>query len=335
MYECILPKEAPMITTYPKEANILSILLNYEKSYPWIMNNFIQLTCYNNQYLDYYDFYYRNCPLVDYQRINKNIILDISDGIIPFLISSIKKGYYIYLAVNTKYIPAYDYDHDIPHDLFLYGYNTGKEIFYISDNFVNGKYSNSICRFTELLNAINNFRKCDYQFRGFRDCIELLSYNFEERACFEEYRVKESMEDYLLCRPTKSWYVANEIWDKKETKMRTFGLDCYETIRNHINIAKQTGEFENGSRRAFYLMWEHKKIMLIRLKYMQENGLFSNAELIDEYAQIEKSSKICLFLMLKYTLKKDSSILEHIFTTYKGIEENEISIIHKLMKYIT
>ncbi len=39
----VLPVTYPMITTYTQHAHLLSILSNYECTYPWIFSNYIQL----------------------------------------------------------------------------------------------------------------------------------------------------------------------------------------------------------------------------------------------------------------------------------------------------
>ena len=83
------PKYIPLILAsiynILDHANALSILLNYKSAYPWLMNNFIQLTSYDDYYLDFCDFWYRNCPLLECQRIK--IILFYSNFLFIYNIS--------------------------------------------------------------------------------------------------------------------------------------------------------------------------------------------------------------------------------------------------------
>lgn len=331
MTTLILPKKDSFIKTYPKDANALSILLNYENTNDWLINCFIQITSYDNQYMDYYDFYYRNCPIIECQRIKIDLINKIHNNVISFIINSINNRYYPYLTINTKYIPAYKNQFDISHDLLVYGYDYNMQVFFISDNF-SGKYSNKTCYFKELENAIINVPKDDYWFQGFRGCIELLSYNEEKRTNFETYRIKESISDYINSQPTKNWFLNHAMWNKDETRNRVFGISCYNTIDNHLFKAKQIGKFIEGANQAFYLMWEHKYTMLTRLDYLKTRGINIDNYCIEQYSNIEQLANICLMLKLKFDLIRDPEILANIKINYTNIKNNEEIVLRKLLK---
>lgn len=111
----VLPMCAPFTTTYPIEANVVSIMLSRTESFPWLMNSFIQLVCVDNTFVGYYDFNYKNCPYIDYQRIKSDLV-SVNNSLIPFILDSISKGYYIDLLVNTKCIYAYkNFSRDYAH----------------------------------------------------------------------------------------------------------------------------------------------------------------------------------------------------------------------------
>ena len=69
--------------------------------------------------------------------------------------------------------------------------------FYIADNFANGVYRKGSCTRIELKQAVENLSEHEYWYNGYRGTIEMLSYNPEKRAVFEQYRIKESIQDYL------------------------------------------------------------------------------------------------------------------------------------------
>ncbi|BCJ94248.1 hypothetical protein acsn021_18170 [Anaerocolumna cellulosilytica] len=327
----ILPQAESFITTYPKDTNALSILLQHKEALGWLMNCFIQLTSYDNTYLDYYDFYYRNCPILDVQRIKKSIIGEKPEDVINFIIEAIEKKYYIYLLINTKYIPKYQSKKDWVHDLFVYGYNRKDELFYIADNFDHGKYGKATCTFQELEKAIRYFPQKDFAYQGFRNCIELLSYNKEPRARLEPYRINLSIEDYLESNPTRGWYVNNAMWDEEETRKRTFGITCYNTIYNHLEFAHNKGYFGQGSNQAFFLMWEHKKTMTMRLRHLRRLNLLKEEECISQYMKLEEQALIALSLKLKYTVKSDDRNLISIRSYYDTIKETEEKVLNKLL----
>lgn len=324
----ILPKKESFIRTYPKDANAISILLNYERSYAWLMNSFIQLTSYDDLYLDYYDFYYRNCPLIDYQRIKRDVI---GNDVIGFIVNALYSGYYISLAVNTKFIKAYQSNNDRTHDMFIYGYDKDEELFYISDCFVEGKYSDSICSFKELIEAVEN--NTDYWFEGYRDSLELLSYCEEERAELEIYRIKESINDYLMSRPTQCWYENDGMWNQNEKRKRTFGVDCYRTIWRHLEIAREYEGFSEGGQQAFYLMFEHKKVMLERLKYLNEKKSWISMSAVQEYEEkIVKEVQKSMMMKLKFDVSGRKHILQEIEKRYHKVIEEEIKVLNSIEK---
>lgn len=326
----ILEKQTPIITTYPKDANALSILLTEEKARPWIMNSFIQLTSYESQSLSYHDFYYRNCPLIEYQRIKKTNITAAGVTLIDFLINSINNGYYICLIVNVKYIKEYKTDQKDFHDMFIYGYDDTNKIFHISDNF-QGKYRDGICTFDEMLSAITNNVKEGYDYMDFRDCIELISYNPDDRAQLELYRIKESLTDFLYSSPTKNWYTMGLLWRDSENLLRTYGMDCYAAIEYHINSELNDYRWKL----VFHLMWEHKKMMCLRLKYLKKNYCFNELKnSISGYEEIESLARIALNLALKYSYTKNNSDLNEILKKYKVIQGNEKAVLQDTIQIL-
>ena len=85
--------------------------------------------------MDYYDFYYRNCILLSYQRIKAELAEQMEGGVTGFIKNALAKGYYVVLPVETQYISQYDFK--AVHDMMIYGYDA-VGIFDIADNFLRG-----------------------------------------------------------------------------------------------------------------------------------------------------------------------------------------------------
>lgn len=324
----VLPLKKSFTTTFAPHADAVGMLLNYPSGYPWLMNNFIQLTCWGNQYLDFYDFNHRDCPLLFCQKIKKEFLDCMGIGLIDFIGKALSKNYYIMLPVETKYISAYDFS-DI-HEMFIYGHVDMKQ-FYIADNFSRGKYATEICSEEELLLATNNMANFQTWKNGFNGSIELLSYQDEIRANFELYRVIESIQDYLSSSATRKWYVNYAMWNSSENANRCFGMQCYDGVFNNIHIAKIGGYFADSGHRALFLEWEHKKIMGLRLEWIKKTYYISD-EIILECNKLEEKSRIALNLKLKYDITKDKKILDRIEDIYKIIRENEENLLIRLLK---
>ncbi len=223
--EVKLPLEKPFITTLPKDANAVSILLTYEKSYPWLMNNFIQLTSWDNEYLDYFDFHYRDCPMLKYQRIMRDVVDKLGVQFDDFIKSMIDSGYYVIVPADTTKIAEYSFA--AIHDMLIYGY--GDDLFYIADVLKGGKYCTGECTTEELLQATAGMTDRSTWGRGFYGNLELLTVTKKSWAKLELKRIKQSLTDYLSSSPTGCWPTSIENWKEDEWDHRVYGiLDCFK-----------------------------------------------------------------------------------------------------------
>lgn len=323
-----LPLKESFTVTFPKDANAVSILLNYPRAYSWLMNCFIQLTCWGNQYLDYYDFYYRNCILLAYQRIKAELAEQMERGVTGFIKNTLAKGYYVVLPVETQYIGQYDFK--AVHDMMIYGYNDAG-FFDIADNFSGGKYRKAVCSAEELREAISRINDPDTWTGGFEGTIELLPYRDDDRANFELYRVIESLQDYLASRATSRWDVNLGIkWDLDEIKNRCFGMQCYDGIFQNIRIAKEQGGFAGSGHRALFLEQEHKRIMELRLAWMKERYPISD-DIIAKYHTIADWSCVAMRLKLKHDVTGDEKLLNRIEEYYKLIRDKEMGVLPEVI----
>ena len=106
------------------------------------------------------------------------------------------------------------------------------------------------------------------------------------------------------------------MWDSNETENRCFGMQCYNALFKHLEKAKE-GEDDTSSLRAFHLEYEHKKIMSLRLKWLNKNYGLNNSYLI-QYKKIEEMASIALML---YIIKRINEIYQHIVEKEKQILE--------------
>ncbi len=327
--EIKLPFQKPFTVTFAPYANAVSILLNYPAAYPWLMNCFIQLTCWGNQYLDYYDFNYRTCPILSLQRIRKGMVVQYSE-ITRFIADALEKGYYVFLPVNTRYIHEYDFENY--HELMVYGHRDA-QLFYIADNFRKGKYQKGICSAEELIQATKDMENPETWRNGFDGMLELVSYRVQDRATFELYRVLESMKDYLHSEPTKRWYIGYHMWDEAEMTNRCFGMQCYDAIHYSLRIAREIGCFEESGHRALFLESEHKQIMLRRLSWMKDKYPVDD-EIIQKYMDISEKARIAMLLKLKYDVRPEQCLLDRIGELYHEIQKEEEIALKRMVRLV-
>jgi len=338
MNDVKLPVNYPITVTYPVDANAAMIISNRKEYAPWLFNSLIQLVSKNSdEPISYFDFHYRNCPLLYLQRINKNLInVQDFDNLKTFLTDAIDNGYYIYLIVNRKYIKAYRKGGNSRHDMLIYGYNREKDLLYIADAFKNGTYGFETCTFKELFDAVNNLSKADNDYMRFNNSIELLSLKdlWENEYAVLADRIKKSITDYLECKPTKYWYTQQLSW-YHSTDRHLFGMDCYKLIYKELNNIIENRDITTTGWLSFNIMCEHKNIMLKRLKYMSDNGMLSDAQkVIDEYTTVAENALTCRNLIAKLMFSKDGTLVNLVFDKYKQLEEQERVITEKVLKNI-
>ncbi len=322
-----LPLQESFTVAFAPYAGAVSILLNHPEVYPWLMNCFIQLTCWGNQYLDYYDFNYRSCPVLSLQRIHKGMIIQHGE-ITQFIADALEKGYYVFLPVNTRYIHEYDFENY--HEMMVYGHKDA-QLFYIADNFKKGKYQKGICSAEELVQATREMEDPRTWRNGFDGMLELLSYKAQDRATFELYRVLESMKDYLYSEPTKRWYIGYHMWDEAEMANRCFGMQCYDAVYNGLRIAKETGHFEDSGHRALFLESEHKQIMLRRLLWMKDKYPMED-EIIQKYIAISEKARTAMMLKLKYDVRPEQHLADRIGELYQEIQKEEEMALKRMIR---
>jgi hypothetical protein len=327
----------PLLTSYPTHANPLSMLSCHPETESWIYNCFISLVSVDDNY-DYYDFFYKNCPFIETQRISKQILSAFDNDIISFIKWAIDNDNYAYLVADTQMIKAY-YKSSGLHDLWIYGYDDDNRVLHICDCFKFGTYSSSVCTYQELRNAVEPVTKNNSHL-FFRDNIELLSYIKPKESSpiyqhsFDLLRVKESLQDYVMGRPTQKWFINYYSIARENVNTNTcvFGMDCYVGIRNKLKYARANGHWAAFWRQAFYIIWEHKRVMLARMHYMQKNEVIDEIEpIINLYEKVEQSASIALNLAIKYSLTGKASIITDIATLYDEVERCEAESLTRLI----
>ncbi|AIQ51297.1 hypothetical protein [Paenibacillus sp. FSL R7-0331] len=337
-----LPMKYPALTCYPNHANLLSVISQNDRYTEWFLNNYVQLFVDKNDYkkkLLRLDFYTNNpfitCPFISHQHIHRNIIKRAYDDIVEFLIHSLEEGYYIYLIIDSYYISKYakyQVNHQV-HDLFIYGIDTERSIFYAADNFTNGKYSYEEIPLDQIRKAydqVENLKLSDWlegvKLIGYREANEFwaLSHTYK----FDLQNLLIELEEYLngsktpvrYANPYDQWYIyACEM---------AFGQDIFDVIIHFI-----TYEEDLFDKRPLFVLWEHKKVMLMRLRYLEEKN-YLTANFSDAYAKIEHSAYLLNKMYLKHFVggSRDIEALKRIAQKLEEMKQLEAALLRSLLQ---
>lgn len=204
------------------------------------------------------------------------------------------------------------------HQSFIYGYDNEKKEVFISDFFDGGKYERKTVSYNEINDSI---RGIDYHINLYKyeDC------NYEINLDL----MKLSIEDYISCRDSLKRF---EFSYPSYNKNVLYGLDCYNYIidvfcnEEHIDI------------RPFHILYDHKKMMKIRLDCLIKMNTFDNRkiELIREKndSMIDRSL-LLRNMVLKYNLKHSDDLLCKIKAECSSLQKCDYDLLSDLLCCIT
>lgn len=335
----ILPVSEPMITTYTQHAHLLSILTYYSMAHPWIYSNYIQLYINEDYIHNWGDFYFpfpyelrapETCKWIDFQKMNRSIVADKWETIIDFIIECIDSNNYIHTMINYFYIPVSDrYNQsNLNHDILIYGYDGDTKELYVSDFFQNGKYSNQKISFHDFSQAFSN-----YYLATNSDYLQKMIYLYRfNETCDYKFSIKNitnSFKVYLNSDVPEYW----DIYNNENKANIVFGRNVYTTLKNYAARIKLEEE-DHFDLRPFYMMYDHKKIMCLRLKYLMETGYFKSLdydEILLKANEIESDARNLVNLTIKYNYSKNIAVIDNINNMLEDIEKNEF---HNLKQFI-
>lgn len=334
----ILPICNPIITLYTKHAHILSIIGNYEEAYLWIFSNYIQLYMKRDYKDDRADFYFPfpyelgfadNCRWIQEQKINRNIIHEKWGTIINFIIDYINSNNYIHTMINYFYLSiSKNFNkNDFHHDILVYGYDLDEKVFYTSDFSNGGKYTNkkiSFSDFSEAFYGYNLSEEEDY----LHGMVRLYEFNKKYNYIFNIKNIINNIKEYLSGNAPEYWNIFN-YEDKEDT---FFGVKVFCALKEYIEKAHKNDQYIDI--RPVYMIYDHTKLMHLRMKYLIEKGYFRENNIII-FKEIEDCSKILVQLIIKYNLSKNNKLVDRIIKILNYIREKECSTLSQYVNDCT
>lgn len=113
--------------------------------------------------------------MIRFARIPREFIKD--SNIVNSLIQYIDDGNYLYCTCDVYYISCWKHHfqkNHFPHMALIYGYDRQEKVFYMGDNYLDGKYSLQKIPFLEVKVAIQSY--INEQILDQSEGIELLKY---------------------------------------------------------------------------------------------------------------------------------------------------------------
>ena len=337
----VLPISEPDVKAYAKHAHIFAILGAQSSLYRlWIYNYYVQLSVPEGSHqftLDYLiPSIFTFAPNLFVSRIERNIAVDVKQGILNFIKYQIERGYYIYTYLAVNRIAAYQYEQFHAHDPLIFGYDDEKEEIYFADTYQNGHYAVGVATYDEIVAAAGTENEWpEWGLTPWTLDVVCMKYK-DLGVCFEFNKEMyiQLLEDYLLKRNSYEIHWGVVGWRKGAKVKRIYGIGIYSYIREHISWAKR--EKKVIDTRGFFVILEHKKILEKTLVYLlgdewkkrfQEEG-----QLLDTV--IEKAT-IMLNLCIKYNYTLNSKKLDSINLYSQEIETKEKDFFNKVIQLLS
>jgi len=279
------PIESRLHITFP-----LAMILTSTQGLPWYHSTFIQLSSQldfktkqlNLCFMDIGCTWYTNCHWLESLSINPTSKWYNSLSVEEIIKIGIDENRYSITHVDEFYIAnkeSYQRRH-FRHVIFIYGYNDLDHSFETLGYNKNGIYGKSQISYKDFRRAYDANEKIEH----------IASIKIKSNNHFEiDFKlIKELCEDYLYSRNTSRRYRIYE----KPTSDVTYGLNVYKDVENYLSA------LEKGDRgidfRLLRVLWEHKRCMCQRLKYMIDHRLIKDKDMLNiyhGYGCLEKNGK--------------------------------------------
>ncbi len=331
-----LPVKYPVITSYTNHAHIVSILEAYDYTQDWLMSNYILIYCRKNLFNHCWgDFYFpmtynirspECCRYLLKQKLHPETITSMNIKIIDFLCRSIENHNYVHIMLDSFYIKGTFYYNSVHgyHDMLLYGFDKNSEIFYCADFLFSpsGSYTFAEISFEDLMHSYDN---CDPDSPNnyLYGLIYLYKLTDKDRASyvFDFQNIIHSLRAYYDCKQLENW----EFYHSDDASCVVFGLDVYDELEQYVRdtIKQQQAGF---GMRIFYVIYDHKRIMVKRLQYLKEcypqlNDLIN--PLLHTYKKLESLGHAITMILLKSHIRKSINIVEGIIEYLHEIKHLE------------
>lgn len=318
----ILKVTYPSVTSWTWHANLFAMIEELPEAQDWIYSNYIQVHCHTDERREglFFEFFptYTSilaCPLLHNQYIDRKFIQNGWGEWKDFLIYCIDNDYYIYGVCNEKYLN--NFQDNLYHELFIYGYDLNESIFYCADFTFSssGKYTFTQKPIEQVCQGFSDVPdQEDYLLCGEGGIILSKITPVKEKPYkIEVSYLKRNLTEYLEGRNSFKHYsmlfnTENNTGEETQ-RNRAYGIDVYDLLTEYLNESKDNTQLDY---RVFHNLYEHKKLMVKRIEYLEEKQLIQRSINKEVYQRVANLSQIISRLIIKYRYKNDHEILEKI-----------------------
>ncbi|WP_199924948.1 hypothetical protein [Paenibacillus sp. IHBB 10380] len=300
-----LPIQIPLIHGRMYYAFPLCILATGDEYYPWFVSNFIQLQAFNDvqeQGIAELRFFDADHPYCFDEVLDvENTIIKAND-VEQQIIEAIVQNRYVYTYVDKYEVsdnPFTGKKH-VTQEILIYGYNLTERVFYILGFNKSRLFAYSTVKFDEVTNGIIHAQNKEFY---------LLKQKSGVRHEFDLSHVIQLTEDYLQSSSSpRHKRISSSIH-------LTYGLNVYSSLIESLNCMHMKEGALVTNIAYLHILWEHKKMMLMRLDYMSSHQMLSadgSTAIWEQCKQIETEVYGLRSKILKYEIVQNDKLIHQI-----------------------
>ena len=323
----------PPIRGYLGYAYLLSILFAQENPpWPWLYNQYIAIgarrdysrfeqiaTDWMGVYEGAMQYYFMELPVEQ--------VADPDQGL-QAILSLLRRGYYVYGEFNERYVPhTSSYRRrDFRHCYCLYGYSREQHLLFSAAYSDARRYEELEIPFSDYLRALAESGREKITIDFYR-CNPAFVPVFDPESC--AFRIRE----YLESRPCTQTYGDPHEYSGEEW---LFGAKAQRYLLCYLEkVREMAGALDL---RYFYFLWDHKKLMWMRIQYMMEQGFLPDKPVLLGYEQVEEQAALLKEMALKYNisldcgLKKPEHLVQKMETYLQNLADREERILEEVLR---
>lgn len=316
-----LPLIEPVYSTY-HNAPASAAAVNNPSIRNWFLNDIMMLTCqtiflkgYTSPLIDILDSGIPNNPYFISEKFSMKYISGHIHSVIKNLLDD---GYYVwFVGVDDYYVKGKSWykERHFHHDGCICGYDNDEKTYCIyayDQNWLYQKFWTTQKSFDNGLRAL--FKQGYYGFLcGFKPTDEKVEF-LPEVAC-------RNIAEYLDPRQEK--HIKEE---------NVYGIMVHDYIAQYVGkLYDGSIPYERMDRRVFRLIWEHKKVMLERIKLI-EKAYSMNSSISTSYEEIVKTADNMRMLYASHHMKRRDSVLPIIQRNLIEIMKKEKNLLNRLLR---
>ncbi|MEE3399460.1 MAG: hypothetical protein VZR64_08345, partial [Eubacterium sp.] len=139
--------------------------------------------------------------------------------------------------------------------------------------------------------------------------------------------IRDTLREYLNSQDTKNHFrmMRNRFNDT------TFGVEVYDVALARI-MKQMQAEEPDFDVRALHVMYDHKVLMLARIKYLMANGYLNyDADLITSYEEVVKNMQAARNLLIKISINEDVSAAVRFKDYFQIAKEKEVAVLLEVL----